>query len=660
MRFLKNRMDTVAKFRAALAGIDNPEPIVEEFAQVAKMEMPRWRLLSCSWSNYYSYSRGSIDFTPDGLRGVIAPNCSGKTTIIDIISIALFNSPRGKRGDAIRVGTTHAEVTLRFECGGEYIIVREDTAARAVVTLSRINEFNIHEEVCGGHRAVYAALESLVGTRERFMYLTLYDPAYDLFMLSPLDRQRALPSLLGLARIDELCEKYTREAREHQRALTVLGSPPSRVDIASLGQPPELGPRPANRWRDAVARVKSIPKSVAEPVQCEPEDLIVRQWPARDILLAIRACGFWPSQEEITSAGRPGDLPVLFAEWKRAEANATRVAELTARTRYKFNPSCECCSGTRALLAADLAEAVSNTVSPTAREDLSAAVVAELRAEQARGVDNLPGKYAYAVIQATAEAAADAEWTARALEADRVIRARITAAAENSRADKYDEDTPRLRSAFTRAQTAAKILKSEEFRTAAARERLGAVIDRTNALVALAGGNFTVRVGPDLDFWLDECDSATHTYSAEITRGSGYQKFLAGVCCRLALGDFVIIDEGFGVVDPVHMPPLLNMLKLARAFILIHTEDIAAAMESPIRILKCDSVSIIGDPPAPPTAPVSAAVLAMIAPTTTGSTQAYACICGSSITNTPASIASHNKTTKHRKYMDSVKNGERV
>lgn len=651
-------MDTVTKFRAALAGVDNPDPIAEEFAQIAAMEIPRWRLLSCEWSNYYSYERGSIDFVPDGLRGVIAPNCSGKTTIIDVISIALFNSPRGKRQDAIRAGAARAEVIVKFDCAGEYTVTREDTAARAVVTLSKINEFGASEEVCGGQRAVYAALESLIGTRERFMYLTLYDPAYDLFMLSPLDRQRALPSLLGLASIDELCEKYTREAKEHQRALAALGTPPTRVDIATIGQPRELGPRPANRWRDAIARIQrtgSTPKTAAEPVQCEPDDLTPRQWPARDIVLAIRACGFWPTAEEIAGQGRAGDLPALFAEWKRSEAAASRVTELTARSRYKFNPSCDCCAGTRALISADLTEAISN-VSPTARGDLSAAVVAELRAEQSRGADNLPGKYAYAVMKAAEESAADMEWVKLSREADRINSAIKMATAENSRADKYDLDAPRLRNAFTRAQTAAKILKSEEFRTATARGRLADVIDKTNMLIEIARGGFKVRVGPDLDFWIDEyLGDASTIYSAEITRGSGYQKFLAGVCCRLALSDFVIIDEGFGVVDPAHLPPLLAMLKSKRAFILAHTEEIAAAMDSPIRILRTgvlgSIVSIIGEPPAPPPAPVPINVLELIAPTTTGSSCAYECVCGSSITNAPASISAHNKTTKHRKYM---------
>jgi len=645
MRILKNRMDTISKFRAALAGVDNAEPIVEEFAAIAMQEIPQWKLIACTWTNYYSYERGHIDFTPAGLRGVIAPNCAGKTTIIDIISIALFNSPRGKRQDAIRAGEARADVTLRFDCAGEYVLVREDTAARAVVTLGRAVG-DVVEEICAGQRAVYAALESLIGTRERFMYLTLYDPAYDLFMLSPLDRQRALPNLLGLASIDETSERYAREAKAHQSALAALGTPPARVENIPA-QPPELGPRVANRWRDAVARVPQ--QAAAEPIPCAIEDLMPRQWPAREIVLAVRACGFWPTADELASAGVAGDLPALFAEWKRAEAAAARVAELTQRTQYSFNPACECCKRTRGVIAAELADAAAVTYSPTAREDLARAIVAELRAERARGPDNLPGKYAYAVAQANAEAAADAEWIAQAREIERIGAMRTAAERANAQRQQYEEAAPQLRAQFTRAQTAAKILKSEEFRTAAARERLSGVIERANALIAAAAGNFVIRIGPDLDFWIDEC-----AFSAEITRGSGYQKFLAGVCCRLALSGFVIIDEGFGVVDPAHLPPLLNMLKSTRAFVLAHTEEIASGIDSPIRITK-HTGGIIGAAPEPAAAPVPAFILEMIAPTTTGSTSAYECVCGSSIANTVANISSHNKTVKHRKFMEAQK-----
>jgi DNA repair exonuclease SbcCD ATPase subunit len=226
---------------------------------------------------------------------------------------------------------------------------------------------------------------------------------------------------------------------------------------------------------------------------------------------------------------------------------------------------------------------------------------------------------------------------------------RTAAERANAQRQQYEEAAPQLRAQFTRAQTAAKILKSEEFRTAAARERLSGVIERANALIAAAAGNFVIRIGPDLDFWIDEC-----AFSAEITRGSGYQKFLAGVCCRLALSGFVIIDEGFGVVDPAHLPPLLNMLKSTRAFVLAHTEEIASGIDSPIRITK-HTGSIIGAAPEPAAAPVPAFILEMIAPTTTGSTSAYECVCGSSIANTVANISSHNKTAKHRKFMEAQK-----
>jgi len=635
-------MDTVAKFAAALAGVENPAPIVEEFAAIAAKEVAGWKLIAAQWNDYYRYSHGSIDFTMPGLCGVVARNCAGKTTIIDIVSLGLFNSPRGKRVDAIRNGAARASMTIEFEIDAErYMIQREDTRAVATVRLYRAGE-----EIGASLRTIYSDLECLIGTRERFMYLTLYDPAHDLFALSPLERQRTLPGILGLALCDDLCEQYTREAREHQRAIVLLGAQPSRVDIDTLARAAPLGERPSNKWRSAISKIPKQP--AAAPIQCEPEDLVPRVWPAKDIMVAIKTQGFWPTAEELAGLGHAGDIPALFAEWKGLDAARKRTQELSARTKYNFNSACSCCAATRSIIAADLAAAVAaeSKFSPTARENLSAAIVAELRAERAKGVDTLPGKMAWAVSQAAAEAAADAEWCERAREADRADAAIAAALAENLRADKYDEAAPRLRAAYTRAQVAAKLLKSEEFRMAAVAEKMSAVMSKINALIAQAAGGFTMEfeLAPEPTFWIIE----TGSYRSEIARGSGYQKFLAGVCCRLALSGFVIIDEGFGVVDPEHMGPLLSMLRAERAFVFGHTEELARAIDSPIVINVSGAVSSIG---APAKSAIPQDILELIAPITSGSTRAYECVCGSSITNAPASISAHNKTAKHKKFI---------
>ncbi len=644
----------------ALAGVDNPAPIMTDFAALEASGIAQWRIGVARWTNYYIYESGAIDFSLPGLHGVVSPNCSGKTTIVDVIALGLFNSPRGKRQDAIRVGASRAEMTIEFTVADQqYTLAREDTAARAVVTLTTKNEFGVTEEIGGGQRAVYAALEALIGTRERFMYLTLYDPAYDLFMLSPLERQRALPNILGLALCDQMWEKYSREAKSHAAALAALGPPPAIVDVAALETQRAaivLGPRPANRWRDAVARAPQSPASPpALPIPCEPEDLRARAWPAKESILAARAGGFAPTAEELAGPAHDGDIQVLFARWQTAAAAATRAGELAARVRYQFNPACACCTTTRGLLAADLETAsVAAAALPVARGELAAAFVAELRAERARGPDTLPGKLAYAAAQATAEAAADDAWCQQARTADRLDAAIAVARIDAARAAEYEEAAPRLRAAYTRASVAAKLFKSEEFRTATVAEKLRGVIARANELIAQAGGGFSLDIefSPEPTFWIVECATARGGFRCEITRGSGYQKFLAGVCCRLALSGFIIIDEGFGVVDPAHMAPLLQMLSGQSAFVLGHTEELARAVGESAVISRGVNGAVAGAPcVVAPARAVPADVLELIAPTVTGSTRSYECICGSSITNTPASISSHNRTTKHRKYM---------
>ena len=111
-------------------------------------------------------------------------------------------------------------------------------------------------------------------------------------------------------------------------------------------------------------------------------------------------------------------------------------------------------------------------------------------------------------------------------------------------------------------------------------------------------------------------------------------------------------------MDPVHMAPLLEMLRGNATFVLGHTEELARAIEAPLIIGRGADGAIVGvAPTAPPAQETAREILELIAPTVTGSTRAYECICGSSITNTQTSITAHNKTTKHRKYIAGLQPG---
>jgi DNA repair exonuclease SbcCD ATPase subunit/DNA repair exonuclease SbcCD nuclease subunit len=53
-----------------------------------------WRILKMGWSNLYNYGEGNvIDFSQiKGLSGIFAPNASGKSSLIDVITVGAFDS----------------------------------------------------------------------------------------------------------------------------------------------------------------------------------------------------------------------------------------------------------------------------------------------------------------------------------------------------------------------------------------------------------------------------------------------------------------------------------------------------------------------------------------------------------------------------------------
>ena len=90
--------------------------------------LTRWRIISMEWSNLYCYAANNrIDFSQlGGLIGLIAPNRSGKSSIIDILMLALFG--RTLRGDAKSIinkksnGVAH--ILLWLEVGHETNMVK--------------------------------------------------------------------------------------------------------------------------------------------------------------------------------------------------------------------------------------------------------------------------------------------------------------------------------------------------------------------------------------------------------------------------------------------------------------------------------------------------------------------------------------------------------
>lgn len=165
-------------------------------------------LTSLHMQNYKKFQNFTIEFV-EGLTGIIGRNGSGKSTIFDAITFALYGDVRGEK-DTIRYAKADEKdtvsVTLLFEIDGEnYRVVREmrGKSLTAKAYLYDGDDALIAESAKG----VTSEIIRLIGmNREAFMH-TVFASQKELTALSGLksdERKKIIRKLLGLEKIDKI------------------------------------------------------------------------------------------------------------------------------------------------------------------------------------------------------------------------------------------------------------------------------------------------------------------------------------------------------------------------------------------------------------------------------------------------------------------------
>jgi len=211
--------------------------------------------------NYKKYQNFTLEFA-EGLTGIIGRNGSGKSTVFDAITFALYGDVRGEK-ETIRNAKADEKdavcVTLLFEIEGlNYKVVREmrGKSLTAKAHLYDGDDALIAESAKG----VTSEVIRLIGmNREAFMH-TVFASQKELTALSGLkseDRKKIIRKLLGLEKIDkieqEIKSKLTQLNRDIKSFSEILLSD---AEVKELVEQKEAKAKEAETLQKELEKVK--------------------------------------------------------------------------------------------------------------------------------------------------------------------------------------------------------------------------------------------------------------------------------------------------------------------------------------------------------------------------------------------------------------------
>jgi len=218
-------------------------------------------LTSLTMINYKKYQDFTLEFV-EGLTGIIGRNGSGKSTIFDAITFALYGDVRGEK-ETIRnakAGEKEAVVvTLEFEIEGEnYKVVRE---MRGKTLVAKATLYDHKDALLSeGSREVTKHITKLVGmNKEAFMH-TVFASQKELTALSGLkneDRKKIIRKLLGLEKIDKIEQEIKSKLTQLNRDIKSF----SEI-LLSDAEVKELEEQKEAKTKEAEALQKEVEKIV--------------------------------------------------------------------------------------------------------------------------------------------------------------------------------------------------------------------------------------------------------------------------------------------------------------------------------------------------------------------------------------------------------------
>jgi len=235
--------------------------------QAARMTLKR-----LEFSDMYCYGPGNVlDFEKmkkgqPGLIGLSAPNASGKSSLFDILYIAMAGAPmRGHKSNALREGADRYDLTLVFELDG-----REGRVTAWRKHHTQLLKFEYDGQDLTGKDAseTLKVMAEHFGQPKHISQVVLYRPAArpDFFVLSHVEQDHIIADLLALAHIAEIRKRLDNEYTKTRATVKALAQV-LEVTLPGVTQPKQTQ---AQKTQALITHIKQAQITYNEMVAAHP------------------------------------------------------------------------------------------------------------------------------------------------------------------------------------------------------------------------------------------------------------------------------------------------------------------------------------------------------------------------------------------------------
>jgi hypothetical protein len=300
-----------------------------------------WRIRFLSWSNLYCYGDSNwLDFDAlDNLNSIIGPNKTGKSSIIDILILALFNETvRGVKKFALNTSARQGYIKCIISIGTDaYAIERAWIDVNNVVVRLYKNDVNISGT---DMPTTYAIIEGLIGSKRIFINTAIaLQHRQFLVDISSKERYELVCRMIDLDRLRAVEDENKIELRVAKKTRKDMNDAPDvgmmqkqLIELCDQLEAHKTAAATCTTRIDTIRQRKHI---------VTPDSLLVVPLSCAEIsrrVDAIEQLGDFHDQELLTTSKRALERLTLDIEKADRESEFIRAKITSARASLKPEP----------------------------------------------------------------------------------------------------------------------------------------------------------------------------------------------------------------------------------------------------------------------------------------------------------------------------------